>query len=154
MPTQIDTCVMTPNMPLSLGGAISLMYKGTMTVDAPAPRPAIPRPRAMTKILPEIVSTKAPMMYIRAVARMAGRRPRRDENGPEHSAPIKAPTVYDDDTVAKAASSMGMQSGKKPVGGSSRVAPTQFAKRWKVEMDFLRQVMTSWGALSSACEGS
>jgi hypothetical protein len=58
-----------------------------------------------------------------------------------------------DDMVAKAASFIGIQLEKRPpVGSFGFEEVTNPLRRSKVEMDFLRQVMTSWGALSSACE--
>ena len=83
---------------------------------------------------------------------MAGRRPRRDDRGPAQRAPTSPPRVKTEETVAKAASLMGMQSGRRPAGTLSFGFDewTHAARRAAVEMVFLRQVMTSWGALSSA----
>lgn len=136
---------MKPKRPRCFGGAISPMYRGTTTVDAPAPMPDTRRPNAMANTLPAIDSIVAPTRYRTAVARMAGRRPRRDENGPAAKAPSKPPRLKMDDTVAKAASFIGMQSERKPVWSSLGFEEVTMSRRRRteVEMDFLRHVITS-----------
>jgi hypothetical protein len=51
--------------------------------------------------------------------RIAGRRPRFDEKGPEAKAPNSPPSMKIEDIVANEASSMGIQWGMKPETASS-----------------------------------
>ncbi len=59
-----------------LGRATSLMYSGTMTVEAPAPTPFRMRPRPMTGTDVASVSRIDPTKYTAAVASIAVQRPR------------------------------------------------------------------------------
>jgi hypothetical protein len=97
----------------------------------------------MVGTLPAIVSTTEPAMNIRAVARIAGKRPRLEANGPELRAPTRPPTVNAAEMKAKAASLMGMQVGIQPDPSSAGVLPARRARSAKDDIAFLWQVMTS-----------
>ncbi len=129
--------VKAPKNPRALGGATSLIYSGTMTVEAPAPMPFSIRPTAMVGTEVASVSNTDPTRYTAAVASIAVQRPRWLQNGPAPKAPRRPPRVKMDDTVAKAASLMGMQSA---------------AALTRPEASSVWQVMTRLGALSSPCQ--
>jgi len=94
---------------------------------------------------------------------MAGQRPRADVKGPEVRAPRRPPIVKMAEMVAKEAGVMGMQSGRPPVAvveaaslfGVEVTREASFSSVvWVDAIDFFSQVMTSWGAFSSACDGA
>jgi enoyl-CoA hydratase/carnithine racemase len=75
MPTLHMICVNAPKKPFCAGGAISEMYSGTMTTDAPAPTPDTSRPTAMTAMPGASASKAGPMAKNSVVSCMARRRP-------------------------------------------------------------------------------
>ena len=75
IPMLIVIWVILPNRPLSLGGAISDMYNGTITVEAPAPTPASNLPINMIGIVPAMVSRPEPRTKKQLVMRIESSRP-------------------------------------------------------------------------------
>jgi hypothetical protein len=111
MPTLVMICVKAPKNPLLFGGAVSLMYKGTITTAAPAPRPDTKRPKVMMPMLGARASSIGPAMKKAVLYSMVGRRPYFEPIGPAARAPSRPPRVKKELTRPNCSGFIGMHCG-------------------------------------------
>src|SRR5690242_20102816 len=140
MPTLHMICVKAPKKPLFAGGAISEMYRGTITTAAPAPTPDTSLPNAITAMLGDSASKTGPMVKHRVVICIARRRPYLPARGAADSAPTRPPSVYMEPTTPHWVGVISMHCGRLGLAVAARSVEV---------MDFFLQRMTSSGALSS-----
>lgn len=98
IPTLMQISVSETSIPLTSGGASSVMYTGAITIAHPTPIPVTTRPSSRKAKVWLIVIMVAPVMNTKHARPVVGLRPRRSAAFPA-SSPPNAATILRDPTI-------------------------------------------------------